>query len=196
MRRRAPARAAGRPSGGSESLVRDVLVAALRELGSRGFAALRIDDVAAAAGVNKTTIYRRWPTKAELVMAALQAAPPSEPVCDETGDLRADLITLLGAKARLLATPAGRKIALAMMSMDDEMAARMRERRYSLPSELLRRAIERGDLPAATDPELVSELLYAPVLNRALVLNERVDATFVAAVVDHVLAGYPRSKPA
>jgi AcrR family transcriptional regulator len=190
MPRRAPVRAAGRPTGGSESLVRDVLAAALRELGAHGFAGLRIDDVAAAAGVNKTTIYRRWPTKAELVMAALQAAPPVEPVIAETGDLRADLIKLLTAKARLLATPAGRKIALAMMSMDDELAAHLRHRRYSIPCEVLRHAIERGDLPAATDPELVSELLYAPVLNRALVLNERVDPTFVATIVDHVLAPY------
>jgi len=49
-------------------------------------------------------------------------------------------------------------------------------------------ASECGDSPPPTDSELVGELLYAPVLNCALVLNERVDATFVAAVVDHVLA--------
>ena len=50
----------------------------LEVLGDRGYAGLRVEDVAAKAGVNKTTIYRRWPTRADLVIAALTAlaAPP------------------------------------------------------------------------------------------------------------------------
>ena len=54
-----------RTGGRSERVVRDVLRAAIEELSTNGYSALRVEDVAARAGVNKTTVYRRWPTKAD-----------------------------------------------------------------------------------------------------------------------------------
>ena len=58
-----------RSRGRSARVVQEVLTATAEELGRSGYAALRIEDVAERAGVNKTTIYRRWPTKAALVKA-------------------------------------------------------------------------------------------------------------------------------
>ena len=52
-----------------------VLRTTLEVLGQQGYAGLRVEDVAAGAGVNKTTIYRRWPTRADLVIAALTSLP-------------------------------------------------------------------------------------------------------------------------
>ena len=57
-----------------EPVVRGILAAALEELASAGYRALRIEDVATRAGVNKTTVYRRWPTKEDLVRAEADAA--------------------------------------------------------------------------------------------------------------------------
>ena len=62
-RKRRTGEHAPRVGGRSERVVRDVLDASAKELARVGYAALRMDDVAAAAGVNKTTVYRRWPTK-------------------------------------------------------------------------------------------------------------------------------------
>ena len=81
-----------RTGGRSERVVRDVLRATIDELARSGYAALRVDDVAARAGVNKTTVYRRWPTKTDLVAAAIRAsAGQHEPVPD-TGSARRDLV--------------------------------------------------------------------------------------------------------
>ena len=65
-----------RAGGRSARVVSTVLRTTLEVLGEHGYAGLRIEDVAAQAGVNKTTIYRRWPTRADLVIAALTALSP------------------------------------------------------------------------------------------------------------------------
>ncbi|HEY2734941.1 MAG TPA: TetR/AcrR family transcriptional regulator, partial [Polyangiales bacterium] len=91
MSSRPPRRTLGARVGGrSADVVERVLDAAAEELGRVGFAALRIDDVAARSGVNKTTIYRRWPAKAELLAAVLdhEHQPLAMP---DTGSLREDL---------------------------------------------------------------------------------------------------------
>src|SRR5262245_40170336 len=77
-----------------EAVVRGVLTAALEELGQTGYGALRIEDVAARAGVNKTTVYRRWPTKEDLVRAALLAMTVDKFVVPNTGSLRGDLLEM------------------------------------------------------------------------------------------------------
>src|SRR6266487_2194893 len=80
-----------RPGGRSRRVVDEILRATAEELSTSGYAGLRIEDVAARSGVNKTTIYRRWPRKSDLVSAALlhlwaDEAPP------DTGSLREDLL--------------------------------------------------------------------------------------------------------
>ncbi|MGN6106717.1 MAG: TetR/AcrR family transcriptional regulator [Kofleriaceae bacterium] len=182
-------RRAGRPAGGSEDLVRAILAATLAQLGERGLEGLSVEQVAIAANVNKTSIYRRWPTRAELVVAALaDGAIPREVV--ETGDLRADLIRLLHAKARQVATPRGRRIALALLSIDEpaEAVATLRELRYRIPVAVLDQAVARGALPRGIDTAFYAELLYAPILQRALMLDESLGERYVERLVDHVLA--------
>src|SRR5205085_4108016 len=79
-----------RVGGRSARVVAAVLQTTLEVLGQAGYNGLRIEDVALQAGVNKTTIYRRWPTRADLVIAALTtlAVPPT---AIETGSLESDL---------------------------------------------------------------------------------------------------------
>jgi AcrR family transcriptional regulator len=90
-----------------EVVAHRILEAAIEQLATRGFEALSIPDVAKAAGVHKTTVYRRWPTKNELVRAALQrvmtpAAPPRP-----SGDPKADLLVAAAYIARFLQSPLG-----------------------------------------------------------------------------------------
>src|SRR5580658_5504585 len=115
---KAPRRGRGRPAGGSDAVVHAILRTTLEQLGRRGYAALSIDQVARAAEVNKTTIYRRWPTKEELVVAAVVACREAQPRFVPTGRLRDDLLSLLRAKARSVSTPRQCAISAALSTLD------------------------------------------------------------------------------
>src|SRR5262245_30180064 len=116
-RARAPRRTEGRRTRGrSARVVTNVLRTTLEEIGRVGYEALRFEDVAARSGVNKTTIYRRWPTKVELVSAALrELVSPQE--LPETGNVHSDLVELLRAHAARAQSPLGRGI-LTMLQME------------------------------------------------------------------------------
>src|ERR1039458_6440692 len=77
-----------------EPVVKDVFLATIRELGRVGYRALRIEDVAARANVHKTTVYRRWPTKADLVHETLHATFKESMPIPNTGSLRGDLLVV------------------------------------------------------------------------------------------------------
>jgi AcrR family transcriptional regulator len=86
-------RAASVPAGRrGASVVSGVLQATGEELNAVGYAALRVEDVAERAGVNKTSIYRRWPTKDELVIDALRHGYEEQQFIPDTGDLREDML--------------------------------------------------------------------------------------------------------
>lgn len=181
----------GRPPGGSDAIVERILHEAAKQLGAAGYDALRVEDVARAAGVNKTTIYRRWPTKGRLVVAAIHAMRERTAPFAPTGDLRADLVAILAAKAKNVASPRGRKIAQALVALGEadaaEVAEAMRDAQNPTPASLVADAMARGELPVG-DARFAGELLAAPVMHRLLVLNQPVDRAFVERVVDHVLA--------
>ena len=90
-------------------MVSTVLRTTLEMLGQQGYAGLRVEDVAARAGVNKTTIYRRWPTRADLVVAALTSLA-TPPVAVETGRLACDLKATFMTATTLRSTPVGRGV--------------------------------------------------------------------------------------
>ena len=73
-------------------MVKSVLEAAIAEIARVGYAALRVDEVAARAGVNKTTVYRRWPTKPALVTAAIRSLFGVQTEPPDTGALEGDLM--------------------------------------------------------------------------------------------------------
>src|SRR5258706_10640063 len=95
MKRKPPVTRGERVGGRSERVVADVLHAASAELARVGYDAFRIEDVATAAGVNKTTVYRRWPTKAELVEATLRVIALRKGEDPQTGTVEGDLFALL-----------------------------------------------------------------------------------------------------
>src|SRR6187455_1103921 len=84
-----------RTGGRSARVVSEVLSATLEAFAEQGYAGLSVEAVALRAGVNKTTIYRRWPTKADLVGAALVSLRDDDPEPPNTGSLRDDLLQVL-----------------------------------------------------------------------------------------------------
>ena len=186
-------RGRGRPAGGSDAVVHAILRTTLEQLGRRGYAALSIDQVARTAEVNKTTIYRRWPTKGDLVVAAVVACREGQPRFVPTGGLRDDLLSLLRNKARTISTPRQRAISSAISTLDPSISAallqELRRRRYTMPRDVVEAAVARGELPAETDTEFLTQLLLAPIFYRSLVLRETVPDELIVQTIDTVLAG-------
>jgi AcrR family transcriptional regulator len=183
-----------RLGGRSERVVRDVTRATAAELARVGYAELRVEDVAAEAGVNKTTIYRRWPSKVELVAAAIRAINEPSGELPDLGSVYRDLLALLQDKVARASTCEGKSIHRMMtLEMDHpEVASITRALRaeYVAPwIAVIERAIARGELPEGTDPELMSDMLTGPVFGKLLRRRDEVDDAYLAAVVNMVVLG-------
>jgi AcrR family transcriptional regulator len=165
----------------------------LEELGRVGYGALRVEEVAKRSGVNKTTIYRRWPNKVQLLSAAmswLQLAP----VLSDTGDLQHDLIESYATQLERVNTELVRGLVRMLQNEqgDPDVDATMREvkLRHSTPRiDRLRSAVARGDLPSSTDVEFLNEVMSRALYGRLSRAGEVLTKDFVAKVVVLVLAG-------
>jgi len=140
-----------RRGGRSARVVTDVLRTTVEIIGEHGFAGLRVDDVAARAGVNKTTIYRRWPTRGDLLIAALTSLS-AQPVSAETGHLESDLHATLMTATTLRSTSVGRGVVRALIAERgdpevDRVVQVIKERHRAPARSVLERARRRGDLP-------------------------------------------------
>jgi AcrR family transcriptional regulator len=180
--------------GRSERVVRDVFRAAAVELANVGYAALRVEDVAVRAGVNKTTIYRRWPTKADLIRDLLHSLGHAERKKPDTGSVRSDLLHLVVDVVTLASTPEGYGVFRVLnveMDNPDIMAITLslRDEFYTTWMSVIARGIKRGELPSGTDTQLLSEMIISPVLSRLLVRRDHVNDAFLLAVVDTVVLG-------
>jgi AcrR family transcriptional regulator len=155
--------------------------------------ALKVEDVAAKSGVNKTTIYRRWPTKVDLVTAAIRAYSDA-PVPPDTGTLRGDLLVLLRRTASKAGSPLGRGIIRAIQLERshpevDLVTQKLAAGHLAVRKAVVERGIARGELPRNIDADLVLELVFAPVIRRVVFQNMRAEDSFLESVLDVVLSG-------
>ena len=177
---------------------RKILEAALQLLVEKGYAGFTIDGVAARTGVARPTIYRRWPSKAALAAAAVDRGIPL-PEPPDTGSLREDLVAFQRARLEIMNDPANRAVVAGLVSesvSDPDLADAFLgwyRHRNARPKEILERAIERGELPAGVDLELINDLLLGPLFLRAVVRGERLDPSLVDETVDVVLSGFGHS---
>jgi AcrR family transcriptional regulator len=187
-------RDAGRPRG--KPVEDAILAATLDELARHGLAGLSVARVAAAAAVNKTTVYRRWPTREALVAGALEAAlRETADELTDTGSLRGDLHRMLQLVALRLSSPQGR--ALAHAAMSDEAAAAIGAlaldpsvRPQPAALALVERAVARGEWdPARHRPDAVLGALMGGVMHRVLMERQPVDPDWAEAVIDVVVRG-------
>ena len=183
-----------RTGGRSARVVAEVLSATLEEFAEQGYAGLSVEAVAARAGVNKTTIYRRWPAKIDLVGAALVAMRNEDPAPPDSGSLREDLFLVLRHWATQMATPRRRAImqAFTLGITDPDMQAltrRMREERPAIPHAIFERALKRRELPKGSDTQLIAAALLGPLHSRAYWKREPVDDAFIRSLVELIVAG-------
>jgi AcrR family transcriptional regulator len=164
------------------------------ELSRTGYAALRVEDVAARAGVNKTTVYRRWPTKVELAGAALRTFAGQDEALPDTGTARGDLLELVNRIVAFARTPEGdvftRLVTTEHGEPDvDRLARSLRDGFMKSRTEVITRAQRRGELPAELDARVVLDAIFIPVTMRILRYREDVDAATAEAFVDLALTG-------
>ena len=161
-----------------------------------GYCRLTMERVAAESGVAKTTLYRRWPTKAALCMELYFNVANRELQDPDTGniasDLRHILTTVVQLQTRTIAGPAliG-LIAEAHISPDTSATflAEFAERRREITRRVLRRAIQRGELHAGTDIDLVIDALGGATTFRLLQRHAPLSRKFAQALVSLVLSG-------
>ena len=183
-----------RTGGRSARVVSEVLSAALEVFAEQGYAGLSVEAVALRAGVNKTTVYRRWPAKAELVRAALFSLRDDDPEPPNTGSLREDLVQVLSSFAARMATPRHRAIMHSLMlgNADPDMRAllkRLRDERPAIARVVFERALKRRELPRGCDTQLMAAALLGPLHSRVSWKGEAVDEAFIRALVNLVVSG-------
>jgi AcrR family transcriptional regulator len=184
----------GRPR--SERAHQAILTAARELLIEGGFSALRLEHVAARAGVGKATIYRRWASKEALAQdLLLQLAGPHIAVA-ETGNTREELLATVTNPMRALTETDFGPVIRAMLaqiasnpSVGDPFRATVVAARRAEVGRVIRRGIARGDLRPDADTALATELLVGPVYFR-LLFGGVLDLDFAERVVDSVLRGY------
>jgi AcrR family transcriptional regulator len=174
-----------------------ILVAALTILQEQGYAGLTIEGVATRAGVGRPTIYRRWPSKPALVVAALVHSRQLALPAPDTGSLRDDLLAVQRRQVELMNAPMSRRVTaglVADLTADPELAETY-VNDYLVPRrevvwQVLRRGIERGELDPDVDLALVYDLLVGPLFMRAVVWGQPLSPEAAEHTVHVVLAAY------
>ncbi|WP_036435057.1 TetR/AcrR family transcriptional regulator [Mycobacterium sp. URHB0044] len=175
-------------------LIEAIHAATLAELSERGYAGLSIDRVAKRARTSKAAIYRRWPSRAELVAAVIRhASEGDQNMAPDTGDLRDDLFAVLRAAADRLDGPFGEAarglIAETLADPDSTRAARdhLQSQRNAMITTVLERAVSRGQVTRKVlTPQLIS---LAPTLvsHHFLLHGAPIADQTIIDILDHVV---------
>lgn len=174
----------------------EILEVALDVLAETGYDGMTIDMVATRAKAGKATLYRRWPSKADLVLDAVVCMKSRDIDLDalpDTGTLRGDLMAMIKPPSireseRKLKVMAG---IASMIARSPELAAAAQsalvEPRATVNRIFFRRAIERGEIPADADVEQLCLISPAMVAYRVLMLGKPVDREFLVSTIDKII---------
>jgi AcrR family transcriptional regulator len=186
-----------RAPGGSELRddVTEALAAAFfEELAAVGYGRLSLEAVAKRAGAGKAAIYRRWPSKREMAVALLSRVAIAAIAPAGTGTLRGDLEHYLHDAVRALTHPLASRIMPDLMAeatrdpeLAQELTASVRGPRRENATQILRAAIDRGEIPADVDLELSLDFLAGPLYWRLAVTNMPVEDDYVERLVTQLV---------
>jgi AcrR family transcriptional regulator len=180
----------------------EILDATIELLASVGYERVTMDAVAAAAKASKATLYRRWSTKADLVIDAIERAKKAPSVTDlDTGSLRGDLLASACHQGGISDPAAVSVLAgiIPALHHDPEFADAFQERflkpKLAESRAVYERAKARGEIGADVDLDLLATVLPAIALHRAFVFREPIDDRVVGRIIDEVVipAATPRA---
>ncbi len=170
-------------------VVQRVLEVTLSELGRVGLERLSVPEVAERAGVNKTSVYRRWPTKQDLVKAALEHSMEETAQPPETGALGTDLASLAASLATFITSPTGLGLVRTVFADGDSAEAKAltatmwKGPARDLPRVALEQAIARGELKPDTDVELLLFTVAGAVMHRVFIERGAVNDAWLKRLV-------------
>jgi AcrR family transcriptional regulator len=170
----------------------ELLSVTLQLLQEHGYDRLTVDAVAAAARASKATVYRRWPSKAELVLAAFTEGIRQVAIPPDTGTLRSDLLQLgemVTEQARQHASTI--RAVLVEVSrnpaLNDAMQHQFLEQRKALIHRVLHQAVDRGEIDDAAVSDELWDLLPGYLIFRSIIPSRPPTEHTVEALVDHVI---------
>jgi AcrR family transcriptional regulator len=176
----------------TDRAIRDATRSLLSEM---GYARLTVEGVAARSGVAKTTIYRRFPSKAELVFSVM-VHPADLGAAPDTGSFQEDLAKVMGLIVEdISAATVGEALLgiLVDMAREPALADAVRERfvgsERSWISEIVGRAAGRGEVAPDTDADLLLDLMIGSILSRVFVTGGAVDRRLEERVIDVIVEG-------
>jgi AcrR family transcriptional regulator len=182
-----------RPGGRSARVRSAVLAATVEELVAVGNASFSIDGVAERAGVNKTTVYRRWGNRENLLLEAILAHGRDVPLPD-TGSLRSDLLAYGKAIVASVQDAETEALARAIVSVGDPESPIAKANRafwakqFDLAGLIVDRAIERQEIPSGVDSRVVLEAIIAPIFFRLLLSRDKLDRRFIEHLAESAAA--------
>jgi AcrR family transcriptional regulator len=193
----------GRPA--DPGIENRVLTAALTVYGEVGWAGFTLDAVARRAPVGKAALYRRWPTKEDLLLAALErlAEPPDDDA--DLTDLRGCMIAIAGQVIAMYVGPKAMALPRVLIEAGqypphfDEMVQNIVQARFGTGQSVIQAAIDRGELPPDTAPDLILDAIMGRVL-RLIVLTPGAQRAAIhaqrdqhaAIIADYVLRAVSR----
>lgn len=191
-----PPRKAGRPL--DEAITHAILAATLTALEEGGYAGLRVERIAAAVGCSKTTIYRRWPTRAELASDAVVAHSSFGRVPDH-GDVVDDLTEHAWEnalnQAPTSASPSARRILWTVIVEPEVLphfTAAFLGTRREMGRTIVGRAIARGDVPADTDVDTLLDLIAGLTLYSGTIRGTTLTRTDYRRIITALCTAPPR----
>ncbi|MER7077535.1 transcriptional regulator, TetR family [Saccharopolyspora kobensis] len=175
-----------------DELTTAIFEATLAELADSGYAGLTMERVAERARTGKASLYRRWPSRMELVLAAVYNTWPEPAEVVDTGTLRGDLLAMLRRSAEALAGPVGEAMRglLGDVLSDRGRTVQLRqlsqERGRRTVEEIVRRAAERGEVEAPI-PARRLEVGQAMIRQQFLFNGTPIPDEMIVEIVDDVL---------
>jgi AcrR family transcriptional regulator len=190
----APPRSPGRPR--DPKLREKILAAAANLIEEAGIGAVTMEAVAARAGVGKPTVYRSWPNREALTMAALMATAVPQQEVRATVSAMEDLRLQLRRVVDVFTTPRGRSVVLMTASADPDSELGKAFRNHVMLASreegraLLERAIGAGELRSDLPIDVVLDMIYGAIFYRLLIGHAPVGRSLTDAVIDTAVRGW------
>lgn len=177
-----------------------VLGAAIDLLAERGYSGFSVEAVVDRTGIAKTTLYRHWPTRDDLLAAVIGQLAGTGRLPD-TGSVRQDLLDFFARRVQAAHTRQWERCMPALVeaaARHPELAAmvtRLTAQALSQVETLLRRGIERGEIRPGINPQLAASALMGPLVFRRLLLQEAPTSQRVSTVINLIMQGISRPEP-
>lgn len=170
----------------------------LKELAETGYVNFTIERIAAKAGTSKPVIYRRWPSRARLVYAALRATRPlysSDP--PDTGTVRGDLMVIMARISEMVDKASPEVIfgltAELLHESEPSLFAEVHERSARIMTEILTRGVERGEIAAEKLTPRLAALPFDLVRYQLMVLQQPLEPRQIEEIIDRIFLPLVRS---